>query len=222
MATFRFTDRFSRALRGADEDRHRDVMMEQRDVELEDYLEQNVDQMDASRLTRGTIPTARIADGAITSAKIGDNTIVNADINGLAGIAWSKLGAPPWCRLARTATYQVFGPGEQDIVWTTEVNDTHGYYPGSGSTITVPAGYEGIHAITATVDMAAGISANGYIKLVVNGFIFAAFQTVGNDKCSVSATVYVPAGGTIYVTGYNPSNGLHRGWIEVTRIGSSS
>ena len=83
MAIFRFTDRFSRALRGADEDRHRDVMMEQRDIELEDYLEQNVDQMDAARLTRGTAPAFRVGPGNLT-------------FTGSNGINWSAYAGSIW------------------------------------------------------------------------------------------------------------------------------
>jgi hypothetical protein len=52
MAIFRFRDRFSGDLA-------------ERDLDLEDYLDENVDQMDASRLTRGTIPAARLS-GAYT------------------------------------------------------------------------------------------------------------------------------------------------------------
>jgi hypothetical protein len=205
MATFRFTDRFSRALRGADEDRHRDVMMEQRDIELEDYLEQNVDQMDASQLTRGTIPADRLS-GAYTGIT-GIGTIINSPTFTSTGTMQTSP-ATGLQILNNTANDDAFmtlhvsgdiagyfgmGGNENDLVWggfSYGANRYRIYHSGNIASLTLPnLTSSGYLSITAASDVNGNLrfsAANPYIK--------------ASDYIIMPGGLYV-SGGVLYVQG---------------------
>jgi hypothetical protein len=240
MATFRFRDRFSGALRGVAGDR--DGMMDQRDIELEDYLDQNVAKLDASRLARGTVPTARIADGSITSAKIADgtiatadiadgsitsakiadDTILNADINASAGIAYSKLGAIPKVRLRRAAN-QAVAAGQTTINWDTEDADTDGFISVPSNTITIPAGLGGMYSIGGRIVSSTLFPGNSYIVVTAGGVAYAfhipSVSTQNNG--AYSATCLLNATATVEVACFLSSGTSNfTGNLEMCRLGA--
>lgn len=107
------------------------------------------------------------------------------------------------CTLRRLSSLSLTGGGETTITWDTEDADTSTFYPGSGATITVPAGMAGIYGLTCRVETASAASTGSIIRIQMggNGYIF--------DR-STSATLFtgtlisgMGAGGQVTVTFVN-------------------
>jgi len=60
---------------------------------------------------------------------------------------WSSAGRTG-CRLTRASNQNIPNSGDTAILWDTEASDSDNFYPGSGGTITIPAGLGGLYLAT--------------------------------------------------------------------------
>jgi hypothetical protein len=102
----------------------------------------NTASIDDGAVTTAKIPnsaatTAKIADGAVTTAKIAPGAVTLAERSVVQG-----------CSLSRSTDQLAAGGGTTDVTYDSEDVDNGGYYPGSGSTVTVPTGFGGLHSIS--------------------------------------------------------------------------
>lgn len=71
-------------------------------------------------------------------------------------------------KLRRVAAQTLTTNAETSIEWDTEDADASGFFPGSGFTLTVPSGCDGLYAVSARVTFAASVISDR-LNLAVNG-----------------------------------------------------
>ncbi len=89
------------------------------------------------------------------------------------------------------------GGGETTITWDTEDADTSTFYPGSGSTITVPAGMAGIYGLTCRVVTATAASAGCSIRIQMGGNAYLLDRATSSTLFTASLISPMSAGGQV-------------------------
>jgi len=91
------------------------------------------------------------------------------------------------------------------VSWTSEIEDTSGYYPGSGTTITIPATVgAATHAMSALIHTSAPVDAPSDVQIYVSGVLWAiGYIPATKSDIAVSVTSPVTAGNTVIVNVYN-------------------
>lgn len=89
------------------------------------------------------------------------------------GSAWIRTGwwaasGRTGCRLERSSTQSISNAVDTAIQWNSEIFDSDGFYPGSGGTITVPAGLGGLYLASIKTDWSAPVGGfAGFMQFVV-------------------------------------------------------
>lgn len=101
------------------------------------------------------------------------------------------------CTLRRLASMSLTGGGETTITWDTEDADTSTFYPGSGSTITVPAGMAGIYGVTCRVVTATAASAGCSLRIQMGGNAYLLDRATSSTVFTASLISPMSAGGQV-------------------------
>lgn len=128
------------------------------------------------------------------------------------------------CRLRRPSQ-TIASNNLSAISWNTEDEDTDGFFPaGLGPTVTIPAGLDGIYAVT--LRAAAPISGRAFIEIVPTSVItgmpqsFRSVMDPAEDRTAVSAVLPLEAGDSLacqifHLTGSNQDVDA---WLSMYRI----
>jgi hypothetical protein len=186
-------------------------------VSIED--EDITDARPPARLAHEVVNTDSIDDEAVTTAKIPDSAVTTAKIaDGAATI--DKHSIVEGCSVSRS-TNQTLSAGSVDVTYTTEDVDNGGYFPGSGSTVTIPSGKGGLYSIafsydTTTIDLTA-------VRLDING-ADRLFLPVAGETGAGSFVLPLSAGDAIKVQLFNggSSANITAADLHVYRIARTS
>lgn len=111
----------------------------------------------------------------------------------------NERASQPKLKLALTGSQSISDNTLTAISWDTETSDLWGFYPGSGATITVPAGYPGVYAIGAKTSWAGSPSA-GEMDIYINSVQRNATITTGSNTSSFQGFVtYLAVGDTVQI-----------------------
>lgn len=161
-----------------------------------------------------TLPTNRTT--ASTAAEhVADHNTLHAMNN--------ELTAAIGVRLRRAANQSIPNNSPTVVSFDTEDEDTSGYFPGTGTTITIPAGKAGIYAVSFKGTYAGSSMGNRWFFDVKNGSENYRLNgsSAGEDTVAGSVTIRLAAAATITVDAYQASGGAKdlTARIELWRVG---
>lgn len=112
------------------------------------------------KLVDASITTAKLASNSVTSDKLATDSVTTGKIVNLAvtttkladdAVNYSKIAHSEKLRLRRIANQSVTAASGAYISFDAEYVDTSGYFPGTGTTITIPTTHGGVYLIFAYV-----------------------------------------------------------------------
>lgn len=107
------------------------------------------------------------------------------------------------CSLRRVAAQALPDAALTVVSWDTEDADTDGLYPGSGTTITIPAGGGGIWSVFAQITVAANPPAGlGFVSIQLPGGNTHGIAPIVSNLGAPSVTVPLSAGALITVSAF--------------------
>jgi len=107
------------------------------------------------------------------------------------------------CTLRRLSSLSLTGGGETTITWDTEDADTSTFYPGSGATITVPAGMAGIYGLTCRVVTATSAAAGCSLRIQMGGNAYLLDRATSSTVFTGTLISEMSAGGQVTVSFVN-------------------
>ena len=137
---------------------------------------------------------------------------------------WSSAGRTG-CALVRNSVQSIANATLTAVAWDVESVDSDGFYPGSGGTITIPAGCGGLYMAMVGVNFSAAIgSLGGKINFSRNGTtIYEHTMPAGlGSDCASFAPVALAVGDTITIPVLQSSGGSLNmtARLEFYRIGA--
>lgn len=133
----------------------------------------------------------------------------------------NERASQPKLKLALTGAQSIPDSTLTAISWDTETSDLWGFYPGSGSTITIPAGYAGVYAIGARGVWASNPTA-GQMEVYINSAQRTPTMTTGTSTVSFrDFTPYLAVGDTVQIYVKQTSGGalnISTGVVWMERI----
>lgn len=143
------------------------------------------------------------ANGYLTTGELFNVTPGGVNAEALERLSRNRVG----CSLRRAANQQINTGVQATITWDTEDQDTHGFIAVSGTTVTIPTGYDGLYVASARIQSDAGVTA-GAVYLFMQGEVYGVPWIAGGSYAAVCSGAYpLAAGNTISVQVYNGSAG---------------
>lgn len=169
--------------------------------ELDSETDARLDAIEAANW----VTNARMATDSVNTDEIVASAVGTAELaNG--AVTHAKMAATPTTRLRRAATQTIPASSSASITWDAEDEDDLGLITVPTNTLTIPASQDGIYAITAVVDTAAGegLGASGAFSILAGGFDFylplTGTSTVPDVPAANCIVVPLAAADTILVT----------------------
>lgn len=142
--------------------------------------------------------TTRGYDGTTAATHAAGETIEHV-IDAVTVDEANERASQPKLKLALTGDQSIANSTATAISWDTETSDLWGLYPGSGSTITIPAGYAGVYVIGARGVWAADPTA-GQMDVYLNSVQRTSTITTGSNLTSFQGfTPYLAVGDTVQI-----------------------
>lgn len=184
-------------------------------------------------IAAGAITATELGTGAVTSAKILDGTIATADIAVAAittalladaNVTPAKIAAMVYVSLSRAANLAVTSGLIVDIPWDTEAADATAFHAANATDLIVPAGQDGVYAISVAWVWASSPNNDVALDIVVRSTTYRfghQLSTIG-DKVGGSVTVRLAATDHVKASVFQLSGGSINGTgvLEAYRIGT--
>lgn len=131
------------------------------------------------------------------------------------------------CRLRRAANQSYTSAANTPVSWDTEDEDTHGFITVTGTTVTIPTGYDGVYAIAARVVVTLTASTRSFVEITpttsIAGTPSSFRQTQANSEAAMMVAVTIPllAGDTFLISALQTTGSSQNltAWLSCYRIG---
>lgn len=123
-----------------------------------------------------------------------------------------------WVRLTNSGFVQGSGVTSM-FTWTTEVADADGWYS-SGTSVTVPSGFDGVYLVTFIAISDTAMSGGGTCSAAIAGTTYVGYCSAGNTTSNLTVVVALAAGDTIVCRHYNGHSGAvnTNGALTIVRL----
>lgn len=164
---------------------------------------------DGTNIDADAITNDMLADNSVDTDQIADNAVTTA-----------KQARAPGCTLTRSTNQTLAGASTTDVTFTTEVADPDGFFPGSGSTVTIPASTGGVYCISFRVDTDS--TGDRYARLTTDSQTWT-FPLYDGEVGSGGITLPLEAADTIKLSVYNTGSAanIESARLDVYLVGSS-
>lgn len=162
-------------------------------------------------------------DLALVDVPAADTAIGNAQIT-RTGRVIEQYPGQIQCRVRRVAGQSIGAGATAALSFDTEDVDTDGFIAVTSSTVTIPAGFDGLYALTGTAaDTTSGVAVAARITAGGRKYGNASDQVITGavESLAVSAVVPLVGGQTVTLSVTNPSGGAvsYGGTLDVIRLG---
>jgi len=194
-------------------------------AELDEIIDTTIPDLDTA--------TAKLADDQIFE---GSNTFVGETTfeGNITSEAQITSSGQPRCMVYSTAGTQSIAnnsyTNSEDLSFTSQTYDVSGLFAPTSTTVTIPAGYDGLYIIQAQVTFAANATGVRRIGLYINSTESARVNTTDADatedsRLQISFVAQLVSGNTIQCRAFqnsggalNVTHGVANTWLAVTKI----